>query len=237
MRKKFASYRCCFLDVRPNFTQESYGTLKTVGPAFFLPVGKQGRKCDFQVVQCACNGEHYVKRVDDLKSGRIVSCGCARVIHGCWDKPEKGYKCWESMLHRCRYTDTRSCRNHGGRGIRVCDRWQEPNGQGFLNFQSDMGPRPSLQHSIDRIDNDGHYCPENCRWATQKEQMNNTRRNIWIEHNGDRKNIAQWAELSGLDPSTLYSRIIIRKWDMEKALTTPTNYKKRTKHKKPFQRN
>ena len=222
MRKKFTSYRCCFLDVRPDFSSDSCGTLKTVGPAFFLPVGKQGRKCDFQVVQCSCDGKYHVKRVDDMKSGRIVSCGCAKIVHGCHNKPETGYKCWESMLHRCRYTDKRNCRNHGGRGIRVCDRWQEPHGQGFLNFLADMGPRPSMKHSIDRYpNNDGDYEPGNCRWATQKEQTNNTRRNVWIEHNGVSHTIAQWAALVGLDPGTLYSRIITGKWDIEKALTTP----------------
>jgi hypothetical protein len=96
-----------------------------------------------------------------------------------------------------------------------------------LNFIADMGPRPSLKHSIDRIDNEGHYEPGNCRWATQKEQNSNTRRNTWIEHNGERKTVAEWARLAGLDAGTLYSRIFIGKWSVEKALTTPANTTRR----------
>lgn len=225
MRKKFASYRCYLLDVRPDFTPQTYGLLKTVGPAFFLPVGKQGRKCDFQVVKCSCNGEHYVKRVDDMKSGRVISCGCARNTHGCWNKPETGYKCWESMLHRCRSVHDYKSRNHGGRGIVVCEQWQGKDG--FSHFIADMGPRPSRGHSIDRYpDPNGNYEPSNCRWATQKEQMNNTRRNIWIEYDGEKRTIAQWADKTGINPSSLYSRIVIRKWPIEKALTTPVKKKK-----------
>lgn len=225
MRKKFASYRCCFLDVRPDFTPQSYGSLKTVGPAFFLPVGKQGRKCDFQVVECDCDGSYYVKRVDDMKSGRVTSCGCARNIHGCSNKPETGYKCWESMLHRCRSADDHKSRHHGGRGITVCSRWQGKDG--FIHFLADMGPRPSLGHSIDRYPNpDGNYEPSNCRWATQKEQMNNTRRNVWVEHNGEKKTIAQWSDKTGINASSLYSRIVVRKWPIERALNEPPKTRK-----------
>lgn len=217
-----------FVDVRPNFTAKTYGRLKTVGPAFFLPVGKQGRKCDFQVVQCACDGGYHVKRVDDMKSGRVTSCGCARAIHGKAGKPETGYKCWESMLHRCKYDDTsnRYYCNHGARGIKVCERWKEPKGRGFMNFLADMGPRPSSKHSIDRIDNNGDYCPENCRWATQKEQTNNTNRNVWVECNGIRRTIAQWAEITGINQSTLYHRVCVQKWDHVRALTEPVKKKK-----------
>lgn len=227
MRKPIVHYRCFCLDVRIDYTEKVYGKLKTVGPTFWLPVGKQGRKCEFQVVQCQCNGEYLVKRVDDMKSGRIVSCGCARNIHGCHNKPETGYKCWESMLHRCKYTEGHQYRNHGAIGITVCDRWKEPNGQGFINFITDMGPRPSLKHSIDRYPNrNGNYEPGNCRWATQKEQMANTRRNIWIEYNGETKLLGHWAEQYGINSGTLYCRIFNFKWPVEKALTTPVRKRK-----------
>lgn len=208
-------------DVRSDFTPTTYGHLTTVGPAFFLPVGKKGRKCDFQVCQCACDGSYYVKRVDDMKYGRTTSCGCARNTHGFHNDIASGYKCWESLKNRC---SSPKYENYGGRGIRVCARWLEKD-TGFLNFMSDMGPRPSLNHSVDRIDVNGDYCPENCRWATSSEQASNTRRNKWVEYQGERKTVEDWANSGGMDAGTLYSRIFYSRWPVAKALTEPVRSK------------
>lgn len=81
-----------------------------------------------------------------------------------------------------------------------------------------MGKKPTLKHELDRIDSNGNYCPENCRWATRKEQANNTSQNIYIEYNGERLTIAQWADKLGMNYYTLYSRLQKGGWPIEKAL-------------------
>lgn len=85
----------------------------------------------------------------------------------------------------------------------MCDRWRF----NFWNFVEDMGPKPSRLHSVDRINNDGPYSPENCRWATRKEQDSNTRRNRFITHNGVTLTLAEWSEKTGLAYCTILSRV------------------------------
>lgn len=211
-----------FVKVATEFTPEAFGRLTTFGPQFQLPVGKQGRHVSYQVCECCC-GEGTVSRVDDLRNGRIISCGCAQVIHGCHNKPETGYKCWESMLHRCRSEDEPL---YHGKGITVWPEWEETNGKGFTAFITHIGPRPSLKHSIDRYPNkNGNYEPGNVRWATQKEQANNTNRNVDIDFQGRTQTLAQWAEELGINAATLHSRVVLRGWPVERAFTECANSK------------
>lgn len=125
----------------------------------------------------------------------------------------KIYKVWGAMLDRCYSPKSDSYKTHGARGIRVCQRWHA-----FANFYEDMGDQPSGM-SIDRIDNDGDYCKENCRWADKKTQARNTRFNRIIEYNGIRLTQAEWSERLGLADWTIYNRLRLG-WSVKDALET-----------------
>jgi hypothetical protein len=112
---------------------------------------------------------------------------------------------WRAMMNRCYQPSTYGYSRYGGRGIRICDRWRT-----FTAFASDMWPRPSLEHSIDRIDNDGNYEPGNCRWATSEEQSRNKCTNRLIQFNGTTKCVTAWARDAGLRPTTLFGRLNAR---------------------------
>lgn len=123
------------------------------------------------------------------------------------------FRAWWDMKHRCFNSDNPRWMDYGGRGITVCDRWKDS----FRNFFQDMGKRPSSKHSLDRIDNDGNYTPENCRWATKTQQLRNTRRNIKYTYNGETLCISEWAERTGLLATTIFTRLK-RGWPIEDAL-------------------
>lgn len=129
------------------------------------------------------------------------------------------YGTYNSMIGRCYTPTNKMYDNYGGRGIKVCDRWVGD--CAFINFLLDMGERPSPKHSLDRINNNGNYSPENCRWATSKEQANNKRSNILLTFNGKTQNMTQWAEELGITLSMIYYRINAG-WEIEAILTKPS---------------
>ncbi len=126
------------------------------------------------------------------------------------------YQAYSSMVHRCYSIGRQNYKYYGGRGIKICDRWKDS----FENFYEDMGERPDGK-TLDRIDNDGDYTPENCRWATRKEQQRNTRKNVMLTYNGRTQCIAAWAEEYGLHPSILHGRLYKCGWSVERALVRP----------------
>jgi len=128
------------------------------------------------VVRCDCGAEKIIRR-EHLRTGATTSCGCRRqlvtrrrnITHGLSHQvPE--YRVWLAMRERCTNPNNRCYADYGGRGIQVCSRWND-----FAAFYEDMGSRPGLGWSIDRIDNDGNYEPGNCRWATASQQRRNRR--------------------------------------------------------------
>lgn len=153
----------------------------------------QGRHYPY-LCKCICGKERNVLK-KNLKGGHTISCGCKckrSYKHGyCVNKTSTNeYKIWKSMNSRCYYSGNKHYHLYGGRGIRVCDRWRFS----FENFLSDMGNKPP-KLSLDRFpDKNGDYSPENCRWATQKQQMNNVRQNVVITYDGITQSQSDWCK-------------------------------------------
>ncbi|MCE7937081.1 MAG: hypothetical protein DYG90_00475 [Chloroflexi bacterium CFX6] len=125
------------------------------------------------------------------------------------------YQAWRSMINRCERPQTREYANYGARGITVCPRWRSS----FVAFYADMGPRPTPTHSLDRIDNDGNYEPDNCRWSTIRDQARNKRSNHRIAYSGEDLTVTEWAERTGIKDYTILRRLQ-KGWTPEAALTT-----------------
>jgi hypothetical protein len=136
--------------------------------------------------------------------------------HSPWKGPHTPeYMIWHSMKRRCQSPKDRAYHHYGGRGIKVSEEWQT-----FANFIRDMGQRPSPDHSLDRINNNGPYCKENCAWTLRVDQMNNTRRNRYIEYQGRTLTMAQWGRELGIEGKLIGQRLGYG-WSIEDALTKP----------------
>jgi len=163
-----------------------------------------------------------------------MSCGCYRrkrmggltARHGQSRTPE--HQAWRAMRHRCMSPRNTNWLNYGGRGITVCPEWTS-----FERFYSDMGPRPSPQHSLDRRDNNGPYSPENCRWVLAETQMRNRRSNSLLTYNRVTHTITEWAARLATTVPTIRGRLA-RGWSIEDTLATPVKaYKPRGRLKEP----
>lgn len=174
--------------------------------------------------ECSCScGGLAVTTGTRLKSGHTKSCGCLRkdtttprskrtVQHGGSGTSE--FKSWDGMRQRCSNPNDANFARYGGRGIRICERWES-----FEAFLSDMGTKPSPKMSIDRINNDGNYEPSNCRWATSEEQARNRRSNKLLSFDGKTMVLREWASVYGIAHQTLNWRIG-KGWEVGRALTT-----------------
>jgi hypothetical protein len=171
--------------------------------------------------QCDC-GTTRAFSGSSLKRGIVRSCGCLRrevarttfTTHGQSESAE--FKIWMGILQRCTNPRNKAYPNYGKRGITVCERWQF-----FENFYADMGARPSPDHSVDRVNNDGPYAPANCRWATHGEQRRNSRKVVRVTYHGKTMVLRDWAAELGFTYTTLKHRFQ-RGWSIERAFTTPS---------------
>ena len=158
-------------------------------------------------------------RISAWEEGR-ASCRCAKAARTERRTSASGvrspeYNAWKNMRDRCNRPAVKNFSRYGGRGIAVCERWES-----FENFLADMGPKPSPDHSIDRVNNDRGYEPGNCAWATRKTQSRNRRTTRLLTHAGETLCVAEWAERLGISARRLYVRLN-RGWSTEKALTAP----------------
>jgi len=163
------------------------------------------------VWSCVCDCGNVVKVTTGcLNNGHTTSCGCYRrdnttmrkTVHG--GRKTKLYKVWQGMRERCFYPSHSFYKYYGGRGITVCEEWAN-SFEAFREWALANGYRDGL--TIDRKNTDGPYSPDNCRWATQKEQQSNRRNNRWITYNGETHTLTQWSEITGISISTLWHRI------------------------------
>ena len=170
--------------------------------------------------KCECGNETII-RGSDVRTGHTKSCGCLKLEnskkmltkHG--KRHTRLYHIWCGMKTRCNNPKDIGYSLYGGRGIKVCEEWS----QDFVTFHkwaTENGYTDEM--TIDRIDADGNYCPENCRWVTQKAQQNNRRNNHFILYNGETHTITEWAEITNIKPATIYDRLK-RGWAVELALT------------------
>jgi hypothetical protein len=174
----------------------------------------------YWLCKCECGNSHTTK-TKYLTNGDTKSCGCKFGIkHGFASRKlgrPREYSIWKDMKKRCRNKSSKNYRIYGGRGITVCDRWETS----YINFISDMGPSPSKNHSIDRIDVNGNYEPGNCKWSTVKEQSLNKTNTLMATIKGVSKPVREWCIEYGINYELVRHRITSYKWEPELALSTP----------------
>lgn len=194
--------------VAMDLTGERYGRLTVI---------RLNREGGVRAWLCRCDcGEETTVVPGHLRSGNTTSCGCRKRTvlgerttkhgHGREGKQETTYRIWKSMRNRCNNKRSPRYKDYGGRGIKVCLRWDD-----FQNFLDDMGARPK-DRSLDRIDNDGDYTPENCRWATSQQQSANQRTAKYYAHEDKRMHMSAWAREFGVTPSALCEYIKRHGW-------------------------
>jgi len=185
----------------------------------------QNNKHGKAMFRCTCECGNIVDvESSRVKNGHTKSCGCLQkeraryavmahsTTHGMSGTPT--FTSWTSMRNRCYRVKDKEYANYGGRGIVVCDEWRNS----FQKFYEDLGERPEGS-SLDRIDTDGGYTPQNCKWSTPKEQAQNRRGTQFISFNGMTKCVAEWERFVGLGRNCIGRRLKAG-WDIERALTT-----------------
>ena len=173
----------------------------------------------YYLCRCDCGNEKIIKSAS-LRSGLTVSCGCYHLEKVSKVNPKykrRLYRKYWSMRNRCEYPGAKFYYCYGGRGIKVCDEWKDF--EAFEKWAYENGFKEGL--TLDRIDVNGNYEPNNCRWITHKEQQSNRRDNVYITFNGERRTVQQWSEITGIKKSTIQRRMKLG-WD-EKDLLKPVD--------------
>lgn len=191
-----------------DLTGETFGTLTVIELA-----ARGTRKAPNAVWRCRCEcGSVRELQGNQLTGGYTRSCGCRRgeniraaiTKHGhTTGRGSAEYRTWSGILRRCHNPKDRTYVKYGARGITVCDRWRES----FETFYADMGPKPTPEHSLDRIDNAAGYSPENCRWATYRVQARNRSNSHMVTAYGETMCLADWAARYGVTSQTIANRL------------------------------
>lgn len=197
-------------------------------------IGSRGEKLTRWKCRCDC-GTYKTVRASELIRGHTISCGCAGREHRIASKKSHGkshtrqYHIYLGMINRCcKPQNSDKYLDYGGRGITVCDEWTGSQGfEHFYEWAIKNGYENCL--TLDRIDVNGNYSPENCRWITNKEQQNNKRDNVYITINNETLTMKQWSEKVGIPYNTVKQRIY-KGWSYEEAIFTPVD--KRFSHKR-----
>ena len=198
----------------PDLTGNRYGRFTVVSRAANNKKGNAMWNCI-----CDCGNTRTVLAYH-LKSGHSKSCGCITKTHGMFGT--RLYKIWDGIKYRCHNSTSDNYNNYGARGITVCEEWRT-NFQSFYDWAMSHGYSEDL--TIDRIDVNGNYEPDNCRWANEITQHNNTRTNRFITYNGETHTIAEWSRIQNINYYTLVARINRYGWSIEKALTNKSTLK------------
>lgn len=202
---------------QPEWIGKKYGKLTVLEPVMV----EQSSGTHAWHWKCLCDcGNETVLRPRDLIVGKVKSCGCQKAIdtgnrrrvHG--ENKTRLHKIWVSMRMRCHNADVK---NYGGRGISVCEEWETYTA--FRDWALSHGYSDNL--TIERIDVNGNYCPENCTWIPFAEQASNRRNNLRIEINGEVKTLAEWCRIYNMPYQTVQGRYRDLGWNIVTALTTP----------------
>jgi hypothetical protein len=212
-----------------DLTGQKFGRLTVIKHA-----GRDNQRMALWECVCEC-GNRIITRGTSLRYGSPKSCGCLRIertLEACTTHGLSGgrknttrlYRIWRNMKQRCYNPKASKYYLYGGRGIKVCSEWLN-NYLVFYKWAISNGYKNNL--TLDRIDSNGDYCPENCRWATYGQQARNTAQNHLITFRGKTQTLHEWASELGIKSRTLHSRLQDYGWSIEKAFTTPVE--KRTK--------
>lgn len=199
------------------------GRLMIIGKSYLIQ-GKYHR-IRYYKTECDCGTIKPIKYVSLVGKNPTLSCGCLAVeilvkrstIHGY--KKHSLYGTWKNMWNRCNNPENEDYSAYGGRGIKICKRWNN-----IKNFISDMGERPKGL-TLDRIDNNGNYCQKNCKWSTNTEQARNRRSNVLLTLNGVTKHATDWAKEYGITQRMINHRLKIG-WSIEDVITKPSMSKR-----------